>query len=102
SVLVLAMLNVDSAVVGALLGPTALGLYQIAFNVSSWPVRSLSEAARRVSFAGFSRTAATPAALADGFCRALTVLVGAAAPVCGLLAALAEPVITTVYGAQWR
>jgi len=101
SLLVLTMINVDSAVVGAILGPTALGLYQIAFNVSSWPVRSLSEAARRVSFAGFSRVADTSAALADGFCRALTLLMAAAVPICGLLAVLAEPVIRTVYGAQW-
>jgi O-antigen/teichoic acid export membrane protein len=101
SLLVLAMINVDSAVVGAMLGPATLGLYQIAFNVSSWPVRSLSEAARRVSFAGFSRIAGTSAALADGFSRALTLLMSAAVPICVLLAVLAEPVIRTVYGPQW-
>ena len=102
SVLVLAMLNVDSAVVGAILGPAALGLYQIAFNVSSWPVRSLSEAARRVSFAGFSRIADDPRELAAGFTRALSLLLGAAAPICALLAVLAEPIIEFIYGSQWR
>jgi O-antigen/teichoic acid export membrane protein len=102
SILVLAMLNVDSAVVGAVLGPTALGLYQIAFNISSWPVRSLSEAARRVSFAGFSRVADSPEQIVAGFRRALTFLMAAAAPICALLAVLAEPVVLAVYGAQWR
>jgi O-antigen/teichoic acid export membrane protein len=101
SLLVLAMINVDSAVIGALLGPAALGMYQIAFNVSSWPVRSISEAARRVSFAGFSRVADSSVNLTDGFCRALTMLLAAAVPICGLLAVLAAPVIRTVYGDTW-
>ena len=57
SLLVLGTLNVDSAIVSATLGPAALGFYQLAFNISSWPVQSISAAARRVSFAGFSRLA---------------------------------------------
>jgi O-antigen/teichoic acid export membrane protein len=101
SMLVLAMLNVDSAVVGATLGPVALGFYQIAFNVSSWPVRSVSEAARRISFAGFSRVADSPEALAHGFCRALSLLMAAAVPACVLLGTLAEPIIETMYGSRW-
>ena len=38
SLLVFAMLNVDYVVVGRVLGPVALGLYLLAFNLSSWPV----------------------------------------------------------------
>lgn len=101
SLLVLAMLNVDSAIVGAVLGPAALGLYQIAFNVSSWPVRLVSEAARRVSFAGFSRLAETPALLTAGFRRGLGLLLAAAVPACVLLGVLAEPLIRLVYGDRW-
>jgi PST family polysaccharide transporter len=101
SLLVLAMLNVDSAVIGATLGPTALGFYRIAFNISSWPVRSVSEAARRVSFASFSRMAHSAQALAEGFGRGLQLLMAAAVPACVLLATLAEPLIRTVYGAKW-
>ena len=57
SLFVLATMNADTAVVGATLGPIALGLYRVAFTMSSWPVRAISETARRVSFAGFSRAA---------------------------------------------
>jgi PST family polysaccharide transporter len=101
SLLVLAMLNVDSAVIGAVLGPTALGLYQIAFNISSWPVRAVSETARRVSFAGFSRVAHSTDALAHAFGRGLRLLMTAAVPACVLLGTLAEPLVRTVYGNQW-
>jgi PST family polysaccharide transporter len=101
SLLVLAMLSVDSAVVGAVLGPAALGLYQVAFNVSSWPVRIVSDAARRVSFAGFSRIAHSRDALSDGFCMALTFLLAAATPAAVVLGVLAVPVIHLIYGSAW-
>ena len=55
--LTLGVVNVDSAIVGATLGPAMLGLYQLAFNMSSWPVNSISQAVERISFAGFSRVA---------------------------------------------
>jgi PST family polysaccharide transporter len=101
SLLVLAMLSVDSAVVGATLGPAALGLYQVAFNVSSWPVRIVSDAARRVSFAGFSRIADSRRSLSDGFCLALRVLLTVAVPAAVVLGVLAGPVINTIYGPTW-
>jgi O-antigen/teichoic acid export membrane protein len=101
SLLVLAMLNVDSVVIGATLGPVQLGLYQIAFNVSSWPVRGVSEVARRVSFAGFSRLAHSPAALSESFGRGLSLLMAAAVPACVLLAVLPKPLIYAIYGQRW-
>jgi PST family polysaccharide transporter len=100
SMLVLLMLNVDSVVVGATLGPVELGLYQIAFNISGWPVRAVSEVARRVSFAGFSRLAET-GRIADGFGRSLSVLMTATVPPCVLLLTLAKPLIYVVYGQRW-
>jgi O-antigen/teichoic acid export membrane protein len=100
SLLVLMMLNVDSVVIGITLGPIALGLYQIAFNMASWPVRSVSEIARRVSFAGFSRIADSPR-LADGFRDSLALLMAASVPACVLLMTLSKPLIFFVYGSQW-
>lgn len=101
SLFVLAMINTDSVVIAVTLGPASLGLYQIAFNMSSWPVRTVSEAARRVSFAGFSRAATSDRELADGFHRGLSPLLTAAVPGCALLAALPGPLIDAVYGPQW-
>ena len=101
SLLVLGTLNVDSAIVSATLGPAALGFYQLAFNISSWPVQSISAAARRVSFAGFSRLAGSRELLADGFTKAAAVLVALAIPACVLLITLSEPLIKTIYGARW-
>lgn len=101
SMLALAVVNVDTMVVGATLGNLSLGFYVLAFNISGWPVRIISEAARRVSFAGFSRLADSPKALAEGFSRALGVVVTGTVPLCVLLAGLAGPVIELIYGSQW-
>ncbi|MEU4731974.1 oligosaccharide flippase family protein [Streptomyces sp. NPDC023588] len=101
SLLALGVVNVDTMVVGSALDPLALGFYVLAFNISGWPVRIISEAARRVSFAGFSRLADSPQALAAGFGRALGVVVTATVPLCVLLAALAAPIVDLVYGERW-
>ncbi|WP_406081521.1 oligosaccharide flippase family protein [Micromonospora sp. NBC_00858] len=101
SLLTLGIVNVDSVVVSSVLGPAALGLYAMAFNMSSWPVRIVSDTVRRVSYAGFSRLADSPEAFAAGFQRALAVVLAAAVPCCVLLGVLADPVIRLVYGDQW-
>ncbi|MFJ3905519.1 lipopolysaccharide biosynthesis protein [Streptomyces sp. NPDC090025] len=102
SLLSLAVVNADAMIVGAVLGHVALGYYMLAFNMAGWPVRVISETARRVSFAGFSRLADTPKALSDGFARALGALMTATVPACVLLGALAGPLVELVYGARWR
>jgi len=101
SLLVFAMLNLDYIVVGRLLGPVQLGLYLLAFNLSSWPVNMFSLAVRRVSLAGFSRLVDDPAAMRSGFVRAVALILAATAPVCALLGAFALPLIRFVYGPRW-
>ncbi len=101
SLLTLGVFNVDSAIVGATLGPAMLGLYQLAFNISSWPVSSISQAVQRVSFAGFSRVADSGRGLTDAFSRALGLLMALTVPACVLLATTAEPLIRAVYGERW-
>jgi O-antigen/teichoic acid export membrane protein len=99
--LMLGVVNVDSAIVGATLGPAMLGLYQLAFNVSSWPVTSISQAVARVSFAGFSRVADSTKALAEAFARAIGLVMAVTVPACVMLAVLAGPLIDLVYGKRW-
>ncbi|GAA1995077.1 oligosaccharide flippase family protein [Catenulispora subtropica] len=101
SLFVLATMNADSVVVGATLGPIALGLYRVAFTMSSWPVRAISETARRVSFAGFSRAAESEETLTESFTGGLSPLLLASVPACALLFALPGPIVRAVYGNQW-
>jgi PST family polysaccharide transporter len=99
--LTLGVVNVDSAIVGATLGPAMLGLYQLAFNMSSWPVSSISQAVERISFAGFSRVADSVKALSSAFSRSIGLLMTITVPACVLLATLARPLIHAIYGQRW-
>jgi PST family polysaccharide transporter len=95
------MLNVDYVVVGRRLGPVELGLYLLAFNLSSWPVNMFSLAVRRVAPAGFSKLLDDPDRLHESMVRAIAMLMAVTMPLCGTVAILAPTIIRTVYGERW-
>jgi PST family polysaccharide transporter len=101
SLLLLAILNVDYVVVSSQLGVHALGLYVLAFNVSSWISTLLSLAIRQVSLPAFSRLAGDREALEQAFSRSLTLVAGVAVLGGVLLAGLADPIISILYGDRW-
>ncbi|MGH9119356.1 MAG: lipopolysaccharide biosynthesis protein [Acidimicrobiales bacterium] len=101
SFLLLTVTNVDNLVVGRILGPTALGFYVLAYNLSSWPPNLLSMAIRRVAIPGFARLVDQPEELERAFARSLGMVVRLVLLGTVLLATLAEPVIGTLYGQRW-
>ncbi|MEU0881553.1 lipopolysaccharide biosynthesis protein [Lentzea sp. NPDC005914] len=101
TILAVAMVQVDNIVIGRLLGPETLGLYVLAFNLSSWPVTLLSIPVARVSVPAFARLQHDLASLRIAFARSMGLLMAAAVPICGLLALMAGPAIRVLYGDKW-
>jgi O-antigen/teichoic acid export membrane protein len=101
SLLVFVVLNVDYIVIGAVLGPVQLGLYLIAFNLSSWPVSAFSSSIRSVSVAGFANLQGDRARLRTAFSSSLHLLMTLSIPACVLLAVFATPLVRFVYGDRW-
>ncbi|WP_026425883.1 lipopolysaccharide biosynthesis protein [Actinokineospora inagensis] len=101
SVLTLSVMQIDKFVVGPIAGTVALGLYMMVFNQSSLPLQIFSEAARRVSLAGFARLADDKPQLEQSVARGVGLLVAGALPVCALLGCYAAPMLHIVYGEQW-
>ncbi len=101
SVLLLAIINVDSVAVSRVLGVSALGFYALAFNVANWPWTLLSMSIRQVSLPAFSRLAEDRAGLEDAFSHSLALAAGVAVLGGLLLAALAEPLVGILYGDKW-
>jgi lipopolysaccharide exporter len=93
------VLNVDYIVIGRTAGAVALGLYVLAFNVASWPVNALVQAVRNVALPAFSRLDRT--ASAEKFVSSFALLLAAGLLLAALLAPLAVPGITFVYGPRW-
>jgi len=100
SVLLFLMLNVHYVVVGSVLGPTALGLFMMAFNLCSWPMTLVSSAIRRVSMAAFARFAEQGTG-ADGFRKAVFLVMALTAPLFVLLASYAPEIVVFLYGRTW-
>lgn len=96
-----AVLNVDYIIVGRELGPVALGVYLLAFNLSSWPASLVSTAVARVAFAGFSRLVADRDRLRSAFPRSVGVALSILVPLVVTLAVLAPEVIRFLYGPKW-
>jgi O-antigen/teichoic acid export membrane protein len=96
-----AVLNADYMVVGHLLGPVQLGVYLLAFNLSTWPVSAVIAAVGRVALATFSRLAHERGQMVNAYTNALGALVSVTLPVAVVLAVLAPEVIDLLYGERW-
>jgi O-antigen/teichoic acid export membrane protein len=92
----------DTVIVGHILGPTLLGFYLLAFNVSSWVPGLVGTAVRYVSIPSFSRLAEQkPEALALGVRGAIPLMFTVVMPIAMTMAVLAPALIEFLYGARW-
>jgi PST family polysaccharide transporter len=95
------LLTVDNLIVARALGPSQLGLYVLAFNVSSWPMSAIGASVRVIALPAFAQVP-DPARRNLGLVRcsgptfAVAVLAGLT------LSTLAIPVITVLYGERWQ
>ena len=94
------LLSVDNLVVARTLGPAALGLYVLAFNVSTWPMSAIGASVRAIGLPAFSQVADVE--------RRNASLVRCAGPMCSVavlagltLSTLAAPIIVVLYGDRW-
>lgn len=101
SVIVFAVTFVDQLLVGAMLGPVALGFYVLAFNLSNWPVAVFSQPVRQVAPATFARLHDDPPAQRRAFVLSAGLLTAVTVPVCLVLTGAAAPLVNLLYGAEW-
>jgi PST family polysaccharide transporter len=95
------LLNVDYAFVGHLLGAAVLGTYVLAFNVASWPSSILGAVINSVSMPAFSRVKHDPNLLKTSIATSVRGVSLIVLPMCGIMIALAHPLVLTLYGAKW-
>jgi PST family polysaccharide transporter len=95
------LLNVDYLVIGRTLGPAAVGVYLVAFNVSGWPTSLVGAAVRAVSIPGFSQLRQSGDDVGRAMRKGLTLLVAGALPYVALLISVPTLIIGTLYGDRW-
>jgi lipopolysaccharide exporter len=94
------VMNVGHLTVGTVAGTVMLGLYTLAFNISTWPMSALGMAIRVVALPAFAGTTDSKRR-ADGFLAAAALTWGVALLVGVGLSALAYVVVPLLYGQRW-
>ena len=101
SVVAFALTNVDSIVVGRMLGPLALGFYALAFNVAGWPVSVFGMMVNEVALPAFAHARTDRDRLPERLAAVLAVAAAVALPISVGCLALADSLVATVYGSAW-
>lgn len=93
--------ELDSAVIGKLLGTEELGFYSLAATISVLATLNLSKIASSIMMPAYSKLQGDVPALRNAYLRALTLVFFLVAPATAGMIVLAEPLLWTVYGEKW-
>ena len=94
--------HIDFVIVGRVLGTVALGFYQIAYRIPDVILTLVVRVTGKVLFPAFSRIHGAGTALRSGYLTALRMLSLLTLPAVAALVILAEPLVLTAFGSQWR
>lgn len=88
----------DVVIAGRALGASELGLYTVSLFLAQIFVTKVVPPLNEVAFSAYARLRADPAAIAEGFCKSVRVVMLLALPFSLGMAATAGPLVETVLG----
>jgi O-antigen/teichoic acid export membrane protein len=94
--------NADKFLVGRYLGPAALGLYGLAYNIMAIPFSRLAVPIAEVLFPAFSRMQDDPRRMAAAWIRASRLVGAVTIPALFGLVALSTDFVAAVLGERWQ
>lgn len=101
SIIILLITQGDDAVVGKLLGATALGFYAMAYKISNMPATSITHVFSQVAFPTYSKLQDDPKRLQNAYLKALKYIAFISIPACGGLIVLAPELVRFFLGERW-
>jgi PST family polysaccharide transporter len=93
--------NVDTMIVGRVLGAAPLGVYSLAYKLVTMPMLKVSHVVLRVAYPAFARMQHDDEALRRNYMRLTSTLALLIFPLLAGMAVLAPELITTVFGPKW-
>ena len=93
--------NVDDAVVGRLMNTGSLGLYQMAYKISSLPLTEVSGVVQKVTFPVYVKIAADRLRLKRAFIKSLAATAILVLPLGIALLVFPSPVVRIILGERW-
>lgn len=95
------ILNLDSLIIGRMLGIANLGIYNRAMVLVGTPINTLTTSLQGVLFAASSRAQADMVQLKKGYFAATAIMGLVSLPLAATVACVPETVVTAIYGKQW-
>ena len=95
------ILNLDSLIIGRMLGVDSLGIYNRAMVLVGTPINTLTTSLQGVLFAASSRAQTDMKQLKKGYFAATAVIGLVSLPLAATVASVPETVVTAIYGKQW-
>jgi O-antigen/teichoic acid export membrane protein len=93
--------ELDTAVVGKVLGPEQVGFYTLAFMLTHLVTANLAKIASSVMMPAYAKLQTDRPALRHAFLRTMSLVLMVVTPITVGLIALADPLIEVVYGEKW-
>jgi len=93
--------RMDQLLIGALLGPQALGYYSMAFNLIMRPVQRINPVLTRVAFPVLAKVQGDNERMKRGYFKMLNILTSVNAPILIGIASVAPVAIPLILGEKW-
>ena len=100
-ILIFLMLSIDDIVVGRLLTPEDLGLYQMAFTITTLIAIEITYVVNQVTFPAFSKLQSKPKVLRRAYLETLQLVTFAAMPVAAGLWFVGPTAVEYLLGEKW-
>lgn len=93
--------QLDSAMIGKLLGMESLGFYTVAYTLANIASTNLSKVVAKVLFPMFSKLQTDPPQLRAEYVRGVRLVMAVVVPISVAIVVLAHDIVTALYGAKW-
>ncbi len=93
--------NFDDAVVGKLLNTTQLGIYQVAYKISSLPMTEVSDVIQKVTFPVYTKIVKDKKRVKSAFIKSLLATSAVVLPIGIILFLFSENIINIFLGPNW-
>lgn len=93
--------NIDKLLIGKLIGPHALGLYTLAWNLVLFPLKQINPILMQVAFPVFTKIQFETQRLERYYYQIVLVLMAINIPLLLGLAVFSKPFLLLVFGPQW-
>lgn len=93
--------NVDDTAVGKLINTTSLGIYQVAYKISSLPITEVADVVSKVTFPVYVKISDDSRRLKEAFLKTFLATVALALPIGLILYFFTEPIVLILLGPKW-